>query len=92
MQNLITLEMDEHLIPKFKAIHKKGLEICNEVGAILDLATSDTTTYLYAPNIEAAQKVADVYKTLAVLENKIDSKYPNMNWYCIECSADFYEN
>ncbi len=85
---LSVLDMDEHLIPRFESIHKKGLEVCKEIGAILDLATSDTTMYLYADNIENAQKVADVYGTTAKLEMEaFMENLPNLQWFCIECKT-----
>ena len=84
--NLTYLDVDEHLVEGIRKFHAKGLEVCAEVGAILDVASSDVALHVYAPDKEAAQAVADVYGTTAQYEkNMLPSGFTKkMPWYCIE--------
>jgi hypothetical protein len=83
--NLEILDMDRKFIPHFRKIHKNGLAVCKQVGAILDLATSDVCLHLYAKNLKMAQKVANVYGTTAVFGGRgLNGQHKDLNWYCIE--------
>ena len=61
MNTLLCLDLDKHLVAKYKRIHAKALKVCEEVGAVLNLATSDVCVYVFAPSQEAADKVAQTY-------------------------------
>lgn len=63
--NLLILDMDVPLLGTYQRIHQERLARAKKVGAILDLATSDVTLYIYAKSLKDAQYVetsAQYYK------------------------------